>query len=124
MPAILFEDEAGAAPAYTFSEIARDSNRFANALTGRGLGKGDRIAILLPQIPEIGIVHVAIYKMGAIAVPLSNLFGPDAIEYRLRDSGARAVVTDAIGREKISDIKRQPARPRARLPGGWRSGAG
>jgi acetyl-CoA synthetase len=103
--AVLFEDESGATRKYTFAEISEASNRFANALAARGLGREDRIAILLPQIPEIGIAHAGIYKLGAIAVPLSNLFGPDAIEYRLHDSGARAVITDAVGREKLAEVR-------------------
>jgi acetyl-CoA synthetase len=95
---------------YTFADIRRLSNRAANLMSSAGLGRGDRIAVLLAQTPETAVAHVAIYKMGAIAVPLFTLFGPDALEYRLIDSGARAVVTDLAGAEKLRAIReRLPA---------------
>ena len=70
---------------------------------------GDRVAILLPQSFETAIAHAGIYKLGAIALPLALLFGIEALEYRLRDAGAAAVVTNRFGLEKIAAI-------RARLP--------
>src|SRR5208337_3389479 len=103
--AMLFEDKRGRTRQYSFGEIRTLSNRFANALAHRGCKQGDRIAILLPQGPETGIAHVATYKLGAIAVPLSSLFGPDALEYRLRDSGARSLITDASGKSKLGGIQ-------------------
>jgi acetyl-CoA synthetase len=103
--AVFFEDEDGNTCQYSFDEIKALSNRLANALVYRGCCRGDRIAILLPQVPENGIAHVAIYKAGAIAVPLSSLFGPDAIEYRLKDSGARALITDAVGSSKLRGMR-------------------
>src|SRR5690606_24652762 len=69
----------------------------------------DRVGVLLPQVPEAAIAHLATYKLGAIAVPLFQLFGEQALEYRLRDSGAAALVTDATGLAKLTAI-------RARLP--------
>ena len=104
--AMLFEDALGSTRQYSFGEIRTFSNRFANALAHRGCRQGDRIAILLPQRPETGIAHVATYKLGAIAVPLSNLFGPDALEYRLRDSGAHTLITDASGKSKLGGFER------------------
>lgn len=103
--AVLFEDERGDTRKCTFGEIQALSNRLANALAHRGCKQGDRVAILLPQRPETGIAHVATYKLGAIAVPLSTLFGPDALEYRLRDSGAQIVITDARGKSKLGGIR-------------------
>ena len=76
-----------------------------DALVAQGLGRGDRIGILLPQAPETAIAHVAIYKMGAIAVPLFSLFGADALEYRLAHSGARALITDRENLAKIETIR-------------------
>jgi acetyl-CoA synthetase len=75
-----------------------------------GVRRGDRVALLLPQCFATVIAHVAIYKIGAIALPLALLFGADALEYRLNDSGAVAVITNAFGHAKLSDI-------RANLPG-------
>jgi acetyl-CoA synthetase len=81
------------------------SNRLANALRANGISKGDRVGILLPQCPETAITHVAVYKLGAIAVPLFTLFGPDALEYRLSNSGAKAVITDIANIEKLLQIR-------------------
>ncbi len=69
-----------------------------------GVTRGSRVAILLPQGFETVIAHVAAYKIGAVALPLALLFGADAIEYRLNDSGAAAVVTNRFGFSKLQDI--------------------
>jgi acetyl-CoA synthetase len=100
--ALIYEDAGGQIQEYTFLEIMRRANRLANALAAQGLGRGDRISVLLPQSPETAIAHVATYKMGAIAVPLFTLFGADALEYRLADSSARALVTD---RENLANVE-------------------
>ena len=92
-PAMFYENEAGEEKTYTFGQLTALSNRFANALRAVGVGRGDRVGIILPQRIESGIAHLAVYKLGAVALPLSILFGPDAIEYRLSDSGAKAVIT-------------------------------
>ena len=81
------------------------SNRLANALAARGIGRGDRVAILLPQGPAVAVSHIAIYKLGAIALPLAMLFGVEAISYRLRDSGARALITCAQGLSKLAVVR-------------------
>lgn len=88
----------------SFRELSRASNRLANALAATGLKRGDRIGLLLPQCPETAITHIAAYKLGAVAVPLASLFGVDALKYRLVNSGARALVTDPAGFEKIDEI--------------------
>ncbi|MEE8499711.1 MAG: AMP-binding protein, partial [Kiloniellales bacterium] len=103
--------EPGAAvERYTFAELKRASNKLANALAAHGVHRGDRIGILLPQAPETALAHIAAYKLGAIALPLFTLFGPDALEYRLSDSGAKALVTDAGGLAKLAELRdRLPA---------------
>jgi acetyl-CoA synthetase len=78
---------------YSFRTLGGASGRLANALTGLGVRRGDIVAVLLPQCPETVISHLAIYRLGAIALPLSTTSGVDALEYRLADSGARAIVT-------------------------------
>src|SRR5258708_20930918 len=65
--------------------------------------RGDRVAILLPQGPDVAVSHIAIYKLAAIALPLATLFGVDAISYRLRNSGAKALITNAQGLAKLAD---------------------
>jgi|SRR5579884_1005089 len=97
--------------AWTFGELAEQSNRFANALRFLGVESGDRVAIVLPQCVEAGIAHLAIYKIGAIAVPLSRLFGPDALLHRLSDSGARLVITNDVSRELVESVSEALGRP-------------
>ncbi len=89
----------------SYGELSSQSSRFANALVRSGVKPGDRIALLLPQSVEVAIIHLAIYKMGAIAVPLALLFGVDALEYRLQTAGARAIITNADGLAKINRIR-------------------
>ncbi|MBU1275471.1 MAG: acyl-CoA synthetase [Proteobacteria bacterium] len=103
--ALIFEDESGQVEKYTFWDLMRLSNRLANLLAAQGVKRGDRVGILLPQCVEAGLAHVAIYKLGAIAVPLFTLFGPEALEYRLGNSGARAIITDEANLPKVMEIK-------------------
>lgn len=77
----------------SFGELAGLTNRFANLLTGLGLEQGDRVGIVVPQSLPVLIAHLGAHKAGMVALPLAALFGPDALRYRLEDSGARAVVT-------------------------------
>ena len=95
---------------HTFAELARRSNRWASALAHLGVGRGDRVAIILPQRPEVPLAHLATYKLGAIAVPLATLFGEDALEYRLADSGATVAIVDGQAAPKLASIRdRLPA---------------
>ncbi|WP_298985276.1 AMP-binding protein [uncultured Roseibium sp.] len=90
---------------WSHQRLNQAANRFANALVAKGIGHGDRVALLLPQVPETAVAHLAAYKIGAIAVPLAALFGLEALRYRLSDAGAKALVTDAAGLEKLSQIR-------------------
>jgi acetyl-CoA synthetase len=92
----------GAVEEVSYGALREASNRLANALAARGIGRGDRIALLLAQGPAVAVSHIAIYKLGAIALPLAMLFGVDAIAYRLQDSGARALITNAQGLAKLA----------------------
>jgi acetyl-CoA synthetase len=94
----------------TYGALAAQSSQFAHALSDLGVQRGDRVALLLPQCFETVIAHVAIYKMGAIALPLALLFGEEALEYRLKDAGASVVVTNGFGLSRLEPI-------RARLTG-------
>ena len=91
----------------TYGWLRQTSNRLANVLRAHGIGRGDRVAILLPQSPEVAAIHVAIYKLGAIALPLAVLFGTDALSYRLQNSGAAALITNARGVERIAGIRKE-----------------
>ncbi len=103
--ALYWEDESGATAAFTFWDLQQQANRLANALRQRGVGRGDMIAIVLPQRPETIVAHLAAYQLGAITVPLSFLFGPDALEFRLRDSGAKVAFVDAQSLPNLVDVR-------------------
>ncbi|AGB72615.1 MULTISPECIES: AMP-binding protein [Rhizobium] len=89
----------------SYGELRDRSASFANALVSLGVQAGDRVALLLPQGFETVVAHVAIYKMGAIALPLALLFGAEALEYRLKTSGASAIVTNRFGLERLHPIR-------------------
>jgi acetyl-CoA synthetase len=95
----------GAVQEISYGALRGSSNRLANALAAHGISRGDRVAILLPQAPAVAASHIAIYKLGAIALPLAILFGNEAISYRLQDSGARALITNAQGLEKLAGAR-------------------
>src|SRR6267142_5361368 len=92
--ALYWEDESGASAAYSFWDIQIAANRLSNALASLGVKPGDRVAIILPQRPETAIAYIAIFQMGAIALPLSHLFGPDALEYRLAHAEASVALVE------------------------------
>ncbi len=105
--AIIHVHPDGRADHVTFQWLKETSNRLANVLRAHGIARGDRVAILLPQAPEVAAAHVAVYKLAAVALPTALLFGPDAISYRLQNSGAKAVVTNAQGLSKIAAIRNE-----------------
>ena len=74
--ALYWEDESGTTARLTYAQLQEQANRLANALGAHGVARGDKVAIMLPQRPETAVAHVACYQMGAVAVPLSFLFGP------------------------------------------------
>ncbi|HMA88054.1 MAG TPA: AMP-binding protein [Burkholderiales bacterium] len=92
--ALYWEDESGATAAYSFWDIQQRANRLSNALAALGVRRGDRVAIVLPQRPETAIAYMAIFQMGAVALPLSHLFGPEALEYRMQHAGASAAIVE------------------------------
>ena len=110
--ALYWEDEGGATAAYTYWDIQRQANRLSNALAALGVKRGDRIGIILPQRPETAIAYIAIFQMGAIALPLSHLFGPEALEYRMAFAGASVVLVEPTTianlwavRDRLADLK-------------------
>lgn len=104
-PAIYCENDRGETAQLTFAQLKRQSDRFANVLRHYGAAAGDRIGLILPQRQETAIAHMAIYKIGAVSLPLSVLFGPEAVGYRLRDSQAKIVVTDAPHVELVESVR-------------------
>ena len=102
--ALIFENEKGQVEKYTFWDLKNLSNKLAHGLKAFGFGAGERLGILLPQCPQTAISHIACYKVGAVAIPLFTLFGTDALEYRLSNSKAKGLVTDAANLPKIMEI--------------------
>ena len=108
--ALVYVDEDGGITKSTFDEVADASRRFANVLKADGLARGDRVAVFLSQSLELPIVHLAAFRSAMISIPLFALFGEDALEFRLSNSEAKAIVTDEGGWEKIAKIRdRLPA---------------
>ncbi len=92
------------AKVFSFGDLRAESNRIAHALRKRGVGRGDCVALLLPQSRHVAAAHIAIYKLGAVALPLASLFGVEALQYRLGDSSARALICDGAGLQKVMAI--------------------
>ncbi len=101
--AMVWEDWRGDEREVSFGELQDLSNRFANALEAHGVERGDRVATLLPSLPETAAVFLGTYKRGAILLSMSVLYGNEGIQHRLRDSGATALVTDSANRHRIPE---------------------
>jgi acetyl-CoA synthetase len=104
-PAMLWEDWQGNERRLTFGDMQSLTNRAANVLSDAGVGAGDRVAVMLPPLPESAATFLGTYKLGAILLSLSILYGDDAIAHRLRDAGAKVVVTDAENRARIERVR-------------------
>jgi len=95
--AIHWEHEGGELADFSYADLQANANRLSNALKRLGVRHGDRVAVVMPQRFETAVAHIALYQLGAIAMPLSMLFGPDALEYRLNDSATRVAIVDESG---------------------------
>lgn len=102
--ALYHEDEHGATSQLTYAELQQQANRLSNVLAELGVRRGDRIAILAPQRPEVPVAHMAIYQMGAVAMPLSVQFGPDALEYRFQNSECVVAIIDAVALPAVLQV--------------------
>lgn len=89
---------------YSFGQLRALTNKFANVLEGLGLKKGDRVARLMPRIPETYVGFFGTWKAGMVDVPLYTAFGSDAVEYRLKDCGAKLLLTDLENRQRLAPI--------------------
>jgi acetyl-CoA synthetase len=90
---------------YTFADLNRHAGRLANALADLGVGRGDRVGVVLPQVPANPVTHLACWKLGAVSMPLSVLFGPDGLGYRLDDSGAAVAVVDSDAYDTVAEAR-------------------
>jgi acetyl-CoA synthetase len=105
--ALYYEDDHGATEAWTYWDLQQAANRLSNVLAAHGVRRGDRVAIILPQRPQTAIAHIACYQMGAVAMPLSVLFGPDALQYRLDNSEAVVAIVDEAGLANLAPVRRE-----------------
>jgi len=103
--AIVVDHGDGRVERVAYRRLHEDASRLASALAALGVRRGDRVAIVLPQRPETAVAHLAVYRLGAVAMPLSILFGPDALQYRLRDSDATAAIVDAEYLANLRDAR-------------------
>ncbi len=106
-PAIIEVGAGFAARVMRFGELRRQADSLAHALLRAGVEPGDRVGIHLPQGRHVAIIHMAIYKIGAIALPLAALFGAEALNYRLEDSRAKLLITDRVGVERLAPVRSQ-----------------
>lgn len=103
--ALIAESETGAVQHYSFDDIERLSNQLANVFKQHGVERGDCIAVALPQRLETALAHLAAQKLGAISLPLSILFGSDALRFRLDHSQSRLVVTNTQRAALINELR-------------------
>ncbi|HUR89948.1 MAG TPA: AMP-binding protein [Ramlibacter sp.] len=89
----------------SFAQLQASANRLSNRLRELGVRRGDRVAIVMPQRFETAIAYIAVFQMGAVAMPLSTLFGPDALEYRLQNSEAVIAVCDEASKPKVEGMR-------------------
>ncbi|MGF2686217.1 AMP-binding protein [Marinobacter sp. DUT-3] len=106
--ALYYEKDDGGDGALTFAELKEKSARFANYLKSRGIGKGDRVAGLLPRSPELLVVIAGALRAGAVYQPLFTAFGSGAIEYRLERADTKLVVTDPTNYPKLKEVNQCP----------------
>lgn len=102
--ALFWEGRDGSSATYTFTELQDKAARLANFLLAQGVGKGDKVAGLLPRNVELLITVLATWRIGAVYQPLFTAFGPKAIEHRLNSSQAKVVVTDGVNRPKLLEV--------------------
>ena len=109
---------------YTYSELQRAADALSHVLTGWGVKRGDRVAIVMPQRFETAVAYMAVFQMGAVAMPLSMLFGPEALAYRLQDSDAVLAICDENSIDSLNTIRSRCPALRTVLAAGTAAGRG
>jgi acetyl-CoA synthetase len=103
--ALLWESANGDKKEYTFGDLIKKSNQWANYLKNKNIIKGDRVFIFLPRVPDLYLSFLAILKLGAIAGTMFSAFQPQALEDRLVDSGAKILITNKDLLPRVNSIK-------------------
>jgi acetyl-CoA synthetase len=103
--AIAWEHEDGSQGRMSFAQLQAQANQISHALRRLGVQRGDRVAVVMPQRPHTAVAHMALYQLGAVAMPLSMLFGPDALVYRLQDSGAVVAIADESSMRNLQSVR-------------------
>ena len=103
-PAMLWEGKNGEKETYTYDDMRRETNRFANVLGSLGVEKGTRVFTFMERVPEIYFTVFGTLKAGCVIGPLFSAFGPDPVRDRMEDSGAKVLVTQPDLRKKIAEI--------------------
>jgi acetyl-CoA synthetase len=117
-------DAAGEASVLTFGQLAADSHRCARALQELGVGSGDRVATLMGKSTDLVTVILALWRLGAVYVPLFTAFAPQAIAMRLEGSGARVVIVDPDQRHKLDPGPDMPEDHQRRIVVAGTTGSG
>jgi acetyl-CoA synthetase len=91
----------------SYRELQRRADATSKLLASLGVGRGDRVAIVMPQRFETAVAYMAVFQLGAVAMPLSILFGPDALEYRLQDSEAVVAICDESSIANLLEVRAQ-----------------
>ena len=92
-PAMIFEDDAGKVHVQTFADVDREATNLAACLRSLGFGRGDLIGIHTGQHPDTAMAHMAVCKLGAVAVTLSQLYGPDSLCHAMNDCKVEVLLT-------------------------------
>jgi acetyl-CoA synthetase len=99
-------DVGSVAPrSYSYAQLQQAADALSHVLTALGVQRGDRVAIVMPQRFETAVAYMAVMQMGAVAMPLSLLFGPEALEYRLQDSEAVVAIADASSVSNVLAVR-------------------
>src|SRR6059058_938697 len=106
-PAMVWESFDGSYRELLWGDLQDLANQAAHTLAARGIKRGDRVAVVLPPSPETAAIFFGVWKLGAILLSMSVLYGDDAIRHRLADSGARLVVTDEANAKRFDDFRTQ-----------------
>ena len=109
---------------HTYSELQQAADALSHVLVGLGVARGDRVAIVMPQRFETAVAYMAVFQMGAVAMPLSMLFGPEALAYRLQDSAAVLAICDESSIASVKAVRAQCPALRTVLAGGTAVGQG